>query len=486
MFSILHISDLHRSKEEPLDNNSLIAALLADRDRYACETPAVRPPDAIVVSGDIIQGARIGDPHWRTAMRSQYEVAFDFLDQLCQRFLAGDRKKLIVVPGNHDVCWNTSFGAMEKVSPADFPKDVRASLLAPDSLFRWSWKDLSLYKIVDLSAYNTRLKEYWEFFDKFYEGSGFLTGIKRDRGYQLFELLDRRIVVAAFDSISGNDCFSYAGSFQRGVIASCNLSLRDIPHEYELRIGVWHHSIQGPPLRDDYIDMTQVEEMVGLNFQIGMHGHQHVASANTHYVHLGESQSMAVVSAGSLCAGAKELPRGQDRQYNVIVFDDDLKSARVHAREMANGGQFAKKTNGAFSEGFVRLKWSEKLDVMGRLVNVNDLNSRSAILRADEALHSNDAEGAIEALNSIKLEPNSHARNIAIQAGRKLARWDYLVKVIGVPSSAEEAVILISSLIKSDQIDAAEESLKKFTMVDLGTRRGLEEKIAIKKVIKGL
>ena len=29
MFSILHISDLHRSRDEPVDNDSLIAALLA-------------------------------------------------------------------------------------------------------------------------------------------------------------------------------------------------------------------------------------------------------------------------------------------------------------------------------------------------------------------------------------------------------------------------------------------------------------------------
>ena len=32
MFSILHISDLHRSSEEPVDNDSLLAALLADRE----------------------------------------------------------------------------------------------------------------------------------------------------------------------------------------------------------------------------------------------------------------------------------------------------------------------------------------------------------------------------------------------------------------------------------------------------------------------
>ena len=33
--------------------------------------------------------------------------------------------------------------------------------------------------------------------------------------YQLFELLDRRIVVAVFDSIDRNDCFNYCGTIPR-------------------------------------------------------------------------------------------------------------------------------------------------------------------------------------------------------------------------------------------------------------------------------
>ncbi|MFZ3178763.1 MAG: hypothetical protein WBO09_23815 [Methylocystis silviterrae] len=53
MFTILHISDLHRSREEPVDNDSLIAALLGDGDRYLGEMPPVPRPGAIVVSGDL-------------------------------------------------------------------------------------------------------------------------------------------------------------------------------------------------------------------------------------------------------------------------------------------------------------------------------------------------------------------------------------------------------------------------------------------------
>ena len=78
MFTILHISDLHRSREEPVDNDSLVAALLGDSDRYLGETPAVPPPSAIVVSGDLIQGAAVGAAKWQDAMRDQYRIAEEF------------------------------------------------------------------------------------------------------------------------------------------------------------------------------------------------------------------------------------------------------------------------------------------------------------------------------------------------------------------------------------------------------------------------
>jgi len=47
----------------------LIAALLADSDRYLGDTPSVPQPGAIVVSGDLIQGVGIGADKWADSMR---------------------------------------------------------------------------------------------------------------------------------------------------------------------------------------------------------------------------------------------------------------------------------------------------------------------------------------------------------------------------------------------------------------------------------
>lgn len=62
MVSILHISDLHRSPDDPISNDVLISSLVADRDHYVAEDPPVPAPEAIIVSGDLIQGASLDIP----------------------------------------------------------------------------------------------------------------------------------------------------------------------------------------------------------------------------------------------------------------------------------------------------------------------------------------------------------------------------------------------------------------------------------------
>lgn len=484
MFTILHLSDLHRSPDEPVNNDSLIAALLADQDRYAGETPFVPQPDAIVVSGDLIQGAPLGHPKWGDVIASQYDVAGAFLDELAKRFLDGDRSRLVTIPGNHDVCWNTAFAAMERVADADCPPNIYQALTEPDSRYRWSWKERALYRIADEARYAQRLSAYWDFVEKFYEGVALPAPIDRTRPFQLFELDERRIVVAAFDTTHGNDCFGYSGSIPAGAVARCNLNLRDAGHDYKLRMAVWHHSLQGPPAKDDYMDVSQVHEMTGLRFQLGMHGHQHLAAATTHYVYLGESQSMAVVSAGSLCAGSRELPRGVNRQYNVVVLNDDYRSGRVHVREMAEGSQFTRKNSGAFSQGYVEISWQAAIDLAGRPIDANLQNERRAVLAAEDALQGGDPQKALSLLDGVALSQSSHARSVATRAALALPDWHRVVDIIDQPQSAEEAIWLTTALTKTGDPDQAKAVLDRQTEIDPGTRRELDAQITTARLLR--
>ena len=484
MFSILHISDLHRSREEPVDNDSLLAALLADHDRYAGGIPRIPSPYAIVVSGDLIQGAWIDAPNWQQSVKDQYAVADSFLIALCERFLDGDRSRMVLIPGNHDVCWNTSFHSMERISEGEYPDNLYEALVEPDSLYRWSWSKQALFRIADTAAYERRMDYYWDFVESFYKDVKLSMPIDRKRGFQFFELYDRRIVVVGFDSITGNDCFGYSGALSRGAVGRCAMALRDSGRSYDLKIAVWHHSIQGPPTRSDYMDASQVQEMIGHGFQLGLHGHQHISETLTQFVHLDQSQSMAVVSAGSLCAGTKEMPRGVNRQYNLIVIGDDFIHAQIHVREMAEGEQFTRKRNGAFPEGFVEVGWQPPTNIMGGEFDAQEDNARRATIDAEAALRDGRPYDAVQALNGVDVSSASHARKILINALLAQEDWPRLTAFLQSTDTVEEAVILILALVEVNNLDDAQTRLNAATEVDAATRTALQSKIETKKMMR--
>ena len=484
MFTILHISDLHRSSGEPVDNDTLIAALLMDQDRYLGETPAIPKPSAIVVSGDVIQGVSLGTSNWEEQIKKQYAVASEFLNKLSEEFLGGDRSQLIIVPGNHDVCWNTAFKAMDRIPASEYPDDLRKALLLPDSLFRWSWKDLALYKVSRPEAYAQRMRAYWAFAEEFYRDVKLPKPIDGLKGYQLFEILNGRAIVAAFDSTVGNDCFSYSGDLGRGTAARCNLELRQIARAYDLQVAVWHHSIQGPPMREDYMDIASVHEMIGLGFRLGLHGHQHSAEVNPQLIHLSDVAEMAVVSAGSLCAGTGELPRGINRQYNLIVLDDSLTKACVHVRELSQGEQFTRKTNGAFPNGYADIKWTPRLNLAGQLTIAREANDRTSVLRAESMIARRDYPAAIDALANVELSIGSHARRLALKAMVEARAWSDIASRFGEPIGNDEVVTLITAHTNVSQFDRALELLRKHTDIDTATERNLKKEIEIKRMMR--
>ncbi|MBY5312682.1 hypothetical protein GR210_09715 [Rhizobium leguminosarum] len=485
MISILHISDLHRSPSEPVNNDSLIAALVADGDRYLGETPRVPPPCGIIVSGDIIQGARIGADGWREEMVSQYVTAKDFLCKLADRFLEGDRSQVVLIPGNHDVCWNTSRSAMEKAQTNEIGNDIPSLIEQRGSRYRWSWKDQSAYKITDNTLYLRKLDAYWEFVSDFYSGFSFPLPIDRARGFQLFELHKNSVLVAAFDSTYGNDCFGYSGDIEPGVVGRCSLAIRDLPRAYELKAAVWHHSIEGPPMRQDYMDVIHVKEMAGLGFQIGFHGHQHIGATQTRSVHLNEEHAMAVVSAGSLCAGARELPRGINRQYNMVVIEDDFRTSRVHAREMGEGGQFSRKTNGEFLTGYARVSWRAQENLGGQTVKPDEENTRRVILRAEELLKAGMAKCALGELMAIDITRSAYAKRLACDAALEAKEWETLKLLLSETASDEEVVWLIIASIETRDLAHAADLIKTHTELAKPVVQQLNDRLALAKMKAG-
>jgi Calcineurin-like phosphoesterase len=453
--SILHLSDLHRSKTEPLDNDALIGALMADRGRYLVGTPPVPSPSAVVVSGDLVQGALLDDLSFNDTLASQYSDAYELLSRLADKFLDGDRSQFVVVPGNHDVCWNTSIAAMEQVDLSEIPQDLWSAINNPGSDYRWSWKHQRLYRIRDKSKYNTRLENYWKTIHKFYDGTTLPISFDTTRGFNIFEICQQKIIVAAFDTTESNDCFCYIGEISPGIIARCAMAINEQGKDYKLKMAVWHHSTQGPPRHADYMDVDSVYTMIGHGFSLGLHGHQHISATGSYSIHLPDKEKMAVVSAGSVCAGSRELPRGINRQYNVLVLEDEFQTARVHVREMTNGGHFAQKTSGDFLFGYVSLNLGDE-KVLKRHATPLGKSEVSAIFEAEGAIKNGKANDALIALNRVKDRSNGYRHRLSIEANQILGNWPELLNEIGTPVNESELNIAIEANLKLPNLERAQ------------------------------
>ena len=446
MYSILHITDLHRAKNDPISNAELLSALVADRENYKCEDPPVRAPDAIVVSGDLIQGVGLHTSDFEQALAAQYNVAHEFLVGLTQRFLDGDRSRVVIVPGNHDMDWNLAVQAMEVVPESELPKNLPRALYEPDSVYRWDWSTRQLYRIKDVAAYGRRLAAFWAFFDRFYEGSEKMLRVRSWSDANLYSLDEGRIGVAAFNSCSGNDCFAFQGAIPRDVVAQAHLDLKDLG-PWRLRVAVWHHDVEGPPHRADYMDVDIIRGMIGRGFRLGLYGHQHRLQITPQHAHLLTDETMAIASAGSLCAGRAELPLGAVRGYSLVEVRDDYKSARVHVREMRVANFFTRAVLQEFGgSSYVDLQWTTPVDAAGRPEDpIGETRSR-ALRAAENALRgTGDARAALDLLATVEIGQDAFARQLLIDAVQSLNDPAETVALLSAPQSIGELVLLIDS-----------------------------------------
>jgi 3',5'-cyclic AMP phosphodiesterase CpdA len=464
--AILHISDLHRSPTDPISNDELLSTLVADMTRWGREDPPVPTPDAIIVSGDIIQGVPLNTPDASAQLTQQYGVALDLLSRLADEFVDGDHSRVVVVAGNHDVDWNSAFRAMVPVDESEGLHGIGPWSFGPGTDLRWSWAEQRIYRIVDHDLYDLRFEQYRRFVKAFYADVGLEYPLNEQSYHQLFELNNGRIGVAAFNSCYGNDCFSFHGNIPEEALAQAHLDLRERAQQYDMTIAVWHHNIEGPPTSSDYMDISTVYRLIGKGFRLILHGHQHRAQTSNRYVHLAEEEPIAVVSAGSLCAGARELPTGVNRQYNVLEIDDAFANIRIHIREMAISTVFAPAYRAEFGgKSYVDMKAGPPL--LGR---TSKARNRTAVLEAEKALQGGDPKAARVILRGLDLEPGSYARALALKALTVTQEWDDLVDTFRTPVNLDELVGVVQALERLRRFDEALAIL-----ADYGSRLGLPE-----------
>ena len=180
------------------------------------------------------------------------------------------------------------------------------------------------------------------------------------------------------------------------------------------------------------------------------------------------------------------MPRGVNRQYNLIAIENDFIHARIYVREMAEGGHFTRKRNAAFLEGFVKVCWQPPTDIMGRELDAQADNARRATIDAEAAFRDGRPHDAVQALSNVDVSSASHARKLMIDALLAQEDWHSLTVFLQSPNTTEEIVTLVSALVEINNFDDAQTRLDAATEVDEATRSALQDKLEARKMMRKL
>jgi 3',5'-cyclic AMP phosphodiesterase CpdA len=446
-FSILHISDLHRDLKDELANGPLLESLIRDIERYKDQVPPILPPSLCVVSGDLIYGVSPRHPDPQAELERQYGQALGFLISVADAFFNGNRERVVLIPGNHDVSYPA---VMASATPIDIPanpsdrKALTDELWAQNTWLRWSWAEMRFYRIHDPALYEQRLAGFAKAYDRFYSGKR-LFSMTPEKQFCVFDYPELAFSIAALNSCHRNDPLQRSGSFHPAALSAACSELRKVHRTGWLLAATWHHSVGGSPAQNDFLDHEYMQYLIDSGVSLGFHGHQHTHDCVDERYRLGPGQrKMTIVSASTLCAEQGNLKPGIPRGYNVVEVDTEKWNGRVHSRRMVNNsfnlpvwgpGQF-----NATGTSFVDFE-------LGRPLAKRPPRLDIALLleRADDLLGKSQWSEALGVLKDIKEEPL--ARPFLITALTQLGDDSETVDVLWPPSSNQEIVMVGASIL---------------------------------------
>ena len=439
---VLHLSDLHRDSENPISNQVLLDSLERDRDRYTKQgDPVIQSPDLIVISGDIVQGVGHESDNPKANLQQQYDEALAFLNELTARFISSDKRRLIVVPGNHDVS-DPHF--RQSLAPVHVTTDTRQALseqlFTPGSRLRWSWREFALYRIADSTIYGRRFDAFVDFYSRLYEGKRQYS-TDPAKQFDIFDFPDWGLTVVGFSSCSDNDPLNKQGSIHPDCIAEAGNQLRGPLYHNRLRMAVWHHGIEGPPPMVDYMDPDIVQNLIDGGYSLGFHGHQHRPQYLDARFRYHSDRRIAVVSAGTVCGSTAYRFA---RAYNLIELDTEARRGLLHVREMLNEDL----RSPIWGPRFMPINSSHYLDFqfdppIEPFVSTNQ--NTALLVRARHLYESSEYREASSIL--AQLSPSERlARPLLLDCLEQLNDTAGIIAAFDPPVSAAEAIALMDSL----------------------------------------
>lgn len=448
--TILHISDLHRITDANVD--CLSASFNVEKEYYRANN--IPMPSFIVVSGDIIQGSKEDDASIaQEEIRSQYEVAAKFLAGLCDLFFGGDRSRMIIVPGNHDVSQYVARGCMSKIDADNYEPFVD-SLWNDDSNIRWSWKDLSFYQINDTIRYKDRFNDFISFYNSFYQDVKW-----PDRKYpalvdaeaDIIDFKEEGVTFVCFNSCYQLDHLQQSGYISFNALSNLSTKLLAKKRQGRLLVAVWHHHTQGLPKENNYLNYRILDNMTKYGIGLALHGHQHISGILNEYRDVFTKDNLWLVSAGTVYGNSSDMVPGTTRQYNLITIDRE--GIDCHVTLMSREDKSLQNPEPVWENGLIgrsqqlfytfgiRLEEDAKEDSMEDVYQqINEINR--------EVEKTKDYLQASKRLMELDLT-NPAVRKFLIEYLQRAEDMDTIIKVFAEPKIPSEAIVFIESCIKS-------------------------------------
>src|SRR5216683_6964714 len=299
-FSILHISDLHRDLTDEVGNPWLLESFAEDFEQFDLGDPAILLPTLCIVSGDLIYGVGPKSANAADEMERQYAQAEEFLVGLANKFFDGERERIMLLPGNHDVCYSDVMASVQRIEvPPDTleRKILAAEFLKPHTLLRWSWDELCFFRITEEIQYQKRFRYFTAAYESFYEGKRTFSS-DPERQYDVFDFPDLGFSVITLNSCYCNDPLRRAGAFHPTALTEALQSLRAPARTGWLTAAAWHHNLIGGPSQDDYLDIELLQILIDAGVSLGFHGHQHLAECVEERYRIGpKPRKMTIISA---------------------------------------------------------------------------------------------------------------------------------------------------------------------------------------------
>ena len=195
-------------------------------------------------------------------------------------------------------------------------------------------------------------------------------------------------------------------------------------------------------------------------------------------IRLPNRTAMAIVSAGSLAVGDRELPMGENRQFNVVVIDPDREKVSVHARAMSYAGVFGKSHRDDFGgQSYI------ELDLPISPARPKAPTDTQLVDDAMTAIATKRFNDALSLLPKISFSREHEKRLIKIEALSGLGRHDDLIECLNPPQTADEVARGVALLLDAGRIEEAKTLLETTSkLIDRSLYQDLAAVIAAREV----